>query len=405
LGIKLVKNDISSGVSYKGAMVMKDAQVKLKLVDMVYQQLKFGQLAECLVFTILMAVLWNVSNKTVLLTWYVLSMILCGIRYLFTLQYKKSQAPLKSLKKYIDTLALCALLAGISWGVIGSVLIPMAFSTKQAFVIFLLVGVTATGNLFYSPVKRIYPFFLFAAYAPHIFWLFSRGGDYTWLAACAVIYMGLMLILSAHTHKIITSAVILQFENTGLVTSLSTAKKQLEYLNDKLIVEAAHDPLTNLLNRRSMAINFNELIEISKRENGILAILFCDLDNFKKINDNYGHAIGDQLLIEVARRLQKTLHASDVIARLGGDEFIVILNKINVLEEVKTTVDALLKAMNETVNVENHQFQIGMSIGISLFPFDAEDDKMLLKYADYALYKAKSAGRNRYELYSTLVNH
>lgn len=385
-------------------MTMKNL-VKLKLVDMVYQQLKFGQLAECVVFTILLTVLWGVSNPKVLLSWYVISMSLCALRYYFTISYQKSLHPIKHLKRHVDTLALSALLAGICWGVTGSALIPLAFTTKQAFVIFLLIGVTAAANLFYSPVKRIYPFFLFAAYVPHIFWLFSRGGDYLWLAACAFIYTILMLILSAHTHKIIISAVVLQFENSGLVESLSTAKKQLEYLNDKLVIEAAHDPLTNLLNRRSMNINFNELIEISKRENGILAILFCDLDKFKNINDNYGHAIGDQLLIEVARRLQKTLHASDVIARLGGDEFIVILNKINVLDEVKTTVNQLMKVMNEEFNVEQHKFHIGMSIGISLFPFDAEDDKMLLKYADYALYKAKSAGRNRYELYSTLENH
>lgn len=174
---------------------------------------------------------------------------------------------------------------------------------------------------------------------------------------------------------------------------------QHRYLEDRLAQQAKYDQLTNLLNEESLFDHLNYEINLANRMKQMFAVCFIDLDNFKDINDTYGHAAGDLLLQAVARRLVKSLRNIDVIARVGGDEFVGILSNIKHPSDIIPLVETLQRLFIEPFEVNQQSMHITASIGISVFPHDGGVDKILLKKADEAMYKAKHAGKNRYIFY------
>ena len=166
---------------------------------------------------------------------------------------------------------------------------------------------------------------------------------------------------------------------------------------EKLTRLALYDNLTGLPNRT----NFFEKLEFSlahsRRNKLIVALLFIDLDGFKEVNDRMGHAAGDHLLKEVARRLQDYIRESDIAARMGGDEFTIILNNLKSPEEATHVSEKLIMALSQPVEYDNKLISgIGASIGIAIFPDHSQTGDGLINEADSAMYRAKAAGKNRY---------
>ncbi len=162
---------------------------------------------------------------------------------------------------------------------------------------------------------------------------------------------------------------------------------------------AHHDPLTGLPNRLQLDLQLSRRLAQAKREQQRLALLFIDLDRFKQINDRQGHAVGDQVLSEVARRLYRAIRQSDLVARLGGDEFIVIMDQPQDPADAGHLAQKLLDSLVPPLQLNTHQFQLAASIGISLYPQDATDSTTLIHNADRAMYRAKARGRNHYEFF------
>ncbi len=162
---------------------------------------------------------------------------------------------------------------------------------------------------------------------------------------------------------------------------------------------AHHDPLTGLPNRLLFFDRLEHSILQCRRQRCGLALLFLDLDQFKQINDSFGHAVGDQVLKEVARRLRDTVRRSDTVARIGGDEFAIIMEGLREPADVVSGIQHLFQAFQEPLAVPGHRFVVTLSIGVSLFPQDGQDVQTLLRNADTAMFKAKAAGRNTYQLY------
>jgi diguanylate cyclase (GGDEF)-like protein len=129
-------------------------------------------------------------------------------------------------------------------------------------------------------------------------------------------------------------------------------------------------------------------------------VLFIDLDRFKTINDTMGHDAGDQLLQEIAARLKQTLRAVDIVGRLGGDEFVILIEELNDLSQVEIVAGRILSAVIKPINITNEECRVTASIGISMFPKDAQDEQSLMKNADVAMYLAKEEGKNNYQFYS-----
>ncbi len=157
---------------------------------------------------------------------------------------------------------------------------------------------------------------------------------------------------------------------------------------------AEHDMLTDLPNRGLFFSHLEQAIRLARRRGERLALLFIDLDKFKPVNDHLGHAVGDQLLVDVARRMQSILRESDLVGRIGGDEFIVMLNDLKSPEEVLTVANSLLEGLREPFVLGEHRAEISASIGGALFPDHGDDGEALSRAADEAMYRAKEAGRD-----------
>lgn len=167
---------------------------------------------------------------------------------------------------------------------------------------------------------------------------------------------------------------------------------------DRLEKQALYDPLTNLPNRALIEDRFHQVYK--RNDKTMVAVLFLDLDNFKWVNDEFGHAVGDQVLQVLGKRLQSSLRDSDVVARLGGDEFVIILENIRSKDDVRNIAEKLLKNISQPLKVDTHSIKITASIGINI----ADDRNMpyvdLLKRSDFAMYQVKDSGKNDFKFYN-----
>jgi len=199
----------------------------------------------------------------------------------------------------------------------------------------------------------------------------------------------------------------LSFRDMGL--SLERSRQKVERL-------AYHDSLTGLPNRLLFREYLQHMIPLARRESSKMAVLFLDLDNFKRVNDTLGHQVGDRLLREMATRLQSVLReedfvyqetfeeASEVLARLGGDEFIILLPKIHETHDAAKVAARIIEMIKEPFQIDGHELYSTTSIGITLYPEDGTEVNDLIKRADIAMYHAKELGRNNFQFYSPSYN-
>jgi diguanylate cyclase (GGDEF)-like protein/PAS domain S-box-containing protein len=167
---------------------------------------------------------------------------------------------------------------------------------------------------------------------------------------------------------------------------------------------AHHDTLTGLDNRLSLNLRLDQLLAQTRRSGGTAAVLFIDLDHFKKINDTYGHQTGDLLLIAVSQRLQELLREVDTIARLGGDEFIVVTSGTVTPDEASNIAVRIVDALTAPYHLQGKTVHSGASVGVAMFPSDGDDGSTLLRHADTAMYAAKNQGRGNFQFFSAEMN-
>jgi len=180
------------------------------------------------------------------------------------------------------------------------------------------------------------------------------------------------------------------------VTELKRAEKRLQYM-------ATHDNLTNLPSRVLLYDRLKNALARAKRYNHMVGVLLIDIDNFKEVNDRFGHFGGDILLQEIAKRLKHSVRESDTVARLGGDEFVVVLTDIEEASNLPSIASRVVNSINQPVFIGNEKLIITASIGIAVFPNDGEDSETLLKNADMAMYRVKKDEKNGYQFYSDAV--
>ncbi|MCB1916171.1 MAG: EAL domain-containing protein [Rhodocyclaceae bacterium] len=177
------------------------------------------------------------------------------------------------------------------------------------------------------------------------------------------------------------------------ITKMVEQQNEMQHL-------AHHDALTGLPNRVLLSDRLQRAMGLARRHENLLAVCYLDLDGFKPINDRYGHAAGDMLLVAVAARLTALLRESDSVARLGGDEFVLLLGDIADRADCVRVLDRLVAGLGEAYLIdEQHSVQIAASVGVALFPSDDVDADTLLRHADQAMYVAKEAGRGRYSIF------
>jgi len=172
----------------------------------------------------------------------------------------------------------------------------------------------------------------------------------------------------------------------------------------QIVHQAYHDALTGLPNRMLFYDRLTQALSLARRDERGLAVLFLDLDQFKLVNDTLGHAAGDRLLVEIARRLQNSVRDSDTVARVGGDEFTLLLRNIDDGADAARAAQKVLEAVARPAEIDGQRLYLTTSIGISTYPADGEEAEALLTNADIAMYRAKELGRSRYQLCTPAMN-
>jgi diguanylate cyclase (GGDEF)-like protein/PAS domain S-box-containing protein len=209
-------------------------------------------------------------------------------------------------------------------------------------------------------------------------------------------------VLSFHSTKVrepderLLQAIGVIGSQIGQFLQRTQAEERIQYL-------ATHDGLTGLPNRTMFSQLVNVAIPAARRYQRKFAVLFIDLDRFKLVNDTLGHEAGDKLLQEIAMRFTGCLRESDVVARLGGDEFVVLLQEVGVAEQVATVARKILSAAMKPVLIMAQECRVTASIGICMYPEDAQDEQSLMKNADIAMYLAKEEGKNNFQFYSESI--
>ena len=229
--------------------------------------------------------------------------------------------------------------------------------------------------------------------------------------------------LSQETDGLLTRLVRLRQNLVEIRQAMDGAKAQsaLAETNEQLVLAALHaesvaetavselgelarlgqrDPLTNLPNRLLMLDRLESAIATARRRETRIAVLFIDLDHFKRINDTLGHAIGDEALKLTARRLQSAVRDSDTVSRHGGEEFLVLLPDISQAADAVSIAQKLLAALAAPARAGEHRLHLSASIGITIYPEDAEDAQTLISRADAAMYRSKRRGPGGFEFYA-----
>ena len=210
-----------------------------------------------------------------------------------------------------------------------------------------------------------------------------------------------MAALGARTGKHLREA------NERLVVATvraQTMTETAEQATAQMTYMAEHDFLTGLPNRSLLTDRLAQSIALAQRHGNRVALMYLDLDHFKHINDSLGHAVGDQLLQSVAKRLQECIRHSDTVCRQGGDEFVVLLAEVEAVRDAALAAEKLIGAMAEPYLIGGHRLHVTLSIGISLYPDDGKDVEALVRNADTAMYHAKKNGRNNYEVFTPEMN-
>jgi diguanylate cyclase (GGDEF)-like protein/PAS domain S-box-containing protein len=188
-----------------------------------------------------------------------------------------------------------------------------------------------------------------------------------------------------------------------VVTFLDITERKLQ--EEKILRQAHFDTLTNLPNRFLSIDRLTQLTREAQRTLEQMAVMFIDLDDFKKINDSLGHEVGDKLLIETAQRLNKRVRGGDTVGRLGGDEFIILLGHIAEADDASLVAENILDGLREPFNIDNRELMLTASIGIAIYPYDGETQSDLLRNADSAMYHSKERGRNTFSFFTEEMNY
>jgi len=208
------------------------------------------------------------------------------------------------------------------------------------------------------------------------------------------------LVLAKLQLPILLLLVVISLITLFIISVSRKTERRLQNAYEELAFNANHDALTGLANRRLFNEIMLQTIRSAKRDNISCALLYIDLDDFKDVNDEYGHEAGDQVLVKIAKRIKSSVRESDTIARIGGDEFIVLLHKTIDRDDIKATAEKILKKLTQPIEVKENEVKVSASIGITISPDDGIDLDALMSKADSALYSCKKQGRNAYQFYT-----
>ena len=340
---------------------------------------------------------------------------------------------------YLNVYIILTLGIGICWGLFAYMQLYSDDVTLRNLVFLINFGLIAASIATLSSWTRAYLAYMLPQSIAIFYVFLTIDSDHTvYMVIAYLIFTSIMILTSIEVNRSQKKEIQLKLNNRKLINDLNseistreTIQRELEInkreleekveertkklvdinsdlervIDKKELAEqslhylAYHDELTGLPNRNTLVDRIGQSIKKSSRESQKIAILFLDLDRFKKVNDSLGHTIGDKLLQEVAARLYSTLRNNDTISRNGGDEFVVVMEELDDTNEAIHVAKKIINCLTEPFKIQSHRIHLGTSVGISIYPTDGDSPLVLLRNADTAMYRAKKAGGNQLQFY------
>ena len=339
----------------------------------------------------LAVVQWSVIDHDIIITWLIGTNLLSVVRWTMYRRFRRSDTgPVVDPDWYRRAVA-SSIASGLTWGLGGYFLFAEQSPVHQVFLGLVVAGICAGAITTLSAISLAARGFVTLAILPIIIKFNLIDSEISLaMIGVSVLFVVMILISSQRINKTIVESLQIRHQRE---------------LAEKTIRHQAHfDDLTDLPNRRLLLTTLRREMAKADRHRRIGAVFFIDLDRFKSINDSLGHAVGDDLLVEVARRIAERLRREDTVGRLGGDEFVVLLPEVGddqeaAAEHATHIAEEIRKRFKQPFQIQGHDIHLSISIGIALFPMNvpAED---LLKFADVAMYRAKNEGRDSVRLFS-----
>lgn len=305
-------------------------------------------------------------------------------------------------RRWLRPYALATMATGLCWASLVFFYNDSLTWSRQLFILVMLLGIPVaaiSGNAVHRPVYYLFSTPIMLAL---LYWaIFRAPGLQHYFFTVGVTYIAIIWIEVRIYSDTLARNIATGIENQRLVEHLSA-------LNTELSRMAYFDPLTGLANRRRFQEQIEAALERSRRMGSEVALMLVDVDNFKQVNDRFGHEAGDRLLVGIADRLRACLRQTDSIAReggeaarLGGDEFIVLLENVDGVAGATRTAKRIRERLGQGIELTGDQRAPTVSIGIALAPVHAQEAATLIRRADIALYQAKQAGRDRYRVFDS----
>lgn len=329
----------------------------------------------------------DAPNEGILL-WFTFLVLFALLTGYVEKSYYDQQLTIENASRWVYKRIFAGSLIGLMYG-----LSPFLFSQylgiqEEMFIFIVLSAMVTVAIVGYSVMPYHYTSLNTLTMTPLTFYFFSyQDSLHIVLALTALIWQFLLLSKGWLVSKSTINGIRLNEQ-------LKDEIKHHEQTKEKLQILATHDTLTGIPNRRLLMENLERMFSQALRKQEKVILMFLDLDNFKEINDNYGHAEGDFLLQEVAERLKHHIRKSDTLARIGGDEFVLGFVES---DDIDILTNRIIDSISEPITLQNgDSVQIGVSIGVSQFPNDGETPEDLIKASDDRMYASKSNGKNRY---------
>lgn len=384
-------NITASELAADGDNTVSIPDISSDLIRTVYSSLALTLTAVLINSTILSIIQWNVISHETILVWFFATNSLSLARIGIARKFKKLGME-RAIPDYWCTITfITSIASGALWGSAAIWLFPTNDLAHQVFVAFVLTGMSAGAVATLSPLKSSsFAFILLTTIPLTTRFLLEDSVITTYMAVMALLFTVMMIVTSKNLNRTIRESMTIRHQRL---------------IDEKMIHYQAHyDMLTDLPNRRLLSERLNHEMKRASRHEHYGAVLFLDLDHFKTINDSLGHAIGDELLKQVAHRIKKRVRDEDTVARLGGDEFIILISEAG--DELSSATDnaenfsaEILRLFQDAFDIDGHIIHSSVSIGISLFPLDETSSDDIIQKSDVALYEAKEAGRNTARLF------
>lgn len=354
--------------------------VRAKEIEDLYAQSFPAVAISFIIASFVVTILWSVQQHTILITWF--SAILCATiaRILLFVRYKQVKPLGNTHLQWENPYFISHAISILIWGLGAVWIMPKDSLLYQTTIVFFLMGIAGGSLSVYAPHRIVTLMAVFGSLLPITLWFLFYGNSLITMSiatSCLIFFTSAVRVSNKNAQT--------RYENIALTHQLQLSTQQAEKL-------ARTDELTGLYNRRAFYETAEVLFKTNRRIDQNVALILMDIDHFKRINDTFGHIMGDAVLTQIGEMLQQTTRTSDTCARIGGEEFAIIFLSPS-LDDAITLAEKIRLVIANTPILVNHQtLSITASLGVTIGEKSIKDT---LRSADEAMYQAKGAGRNR----------